>query len=62
VSAGNYHQEDFGSDSTWALQYEQRWSPHDQFDLGYGIVRARRVYDGVPEYQTTLYLNLNWLF
>jgi biofilm PGA synthesis protein PgaA len=62
LSAGNYHQEDFGSDSTWALQYEQRWSPLDQFDLGYGLVRARRVYDGVPEYQTTLYLNLNWLF
>lgn len=62
VSAGNYHQEDFGTDSTWALQYEQRWSPRDQFDLGYGIMRARRVYDAVPEYQTTLYFNLNWLF
>lgn len=62
LSVGNYHQEDFGSDTVWAAQYEQRWIPHDQFEIGYGIVRARRVYDGVPEHQTTLYLNLDWRF
>lgn len=62
LSAGNYHQEDFGSDTLWAAQYEQRWNPHDQFELAYGIIRARRVYDGVPEHQTTLYLNLDWRF
>ncbi|MBK9130289.1 MAG: poly-beta-1,6 N-acetyl-D-glucosamine export porin PgaA [Gammaproteobacteria bacterium] len=62
LSAGNYHQEDFGSDGVWAAQYEQRWSPLDRFDLAYGLIRARRVYDGIPEYQTTLYLNLDWRF
>ncbi|MCC6303501.1 MAG: poly-beta-1,6 N-acetyl-D-glucosamine export porin PgaA [Gammaproteobacteria bacterium] len=62
LSAGGYHQEDFGSDTLWAAQYEQRWSPQDRFDLVYGLIRARRVYDGVPEYQTTLYLNLDWRF
>lgn len=62
LSAGSYYQEDFGSGPIWALQYEQRWSPHDQFTMGYGFIRARRVYDGAPEYQTTLYLNLDWRF
>jgi biofilm PGA synthesis protein PgaA len=62
LTAGTYHQEDFGSDPTWALQYEQRWAPHDQFDLAYGVTRARRIYDGDAEYQTTLYLNLDWRF
>lgn len=62
LSAGNYQQEDFGSDGVWALQYEQRWNPHDRFELGYGIVRARRVYDGIREHQTTLYLYLDWRF
>ncbi|MGE3482214.1 MAG: poly-beta-1,6 N-acetyl-D-glucosamine export porin PgaA [Gammaproteobacteria bacterium] len=62
LSVGNYRQEDFDSDTIWAAQYEQRWNPHDRFELGYGLIRARRVYDGVPEHQTTLYLNLGWRF
>lgn len=62
LSAGSYHQEDFGSDLIWALRYEQRWSPHDRFDVGYGVMRARRVYDGAPEYQTTLLADLTWRF
>jgi biofilm PGA synthesis protein PgaA len=62
LTAGTYHQEDFGSDNTWALQYEQRWNPNDQFDLVYGVTRARHIYDGDAEYQTTLYLNLDWRF
>lgn len=62
LSAGNYHQEDFGSDTIWSARYEQRWVPHEQFELGYGLMRARRVYDGVPELQTTLFLNLDWRF
>lgn len=62
LSAGSYHQEDFGSDLIWSLRYEQRWSPNDRFDLGYGLMRARRVYDGSPEYQTTLMADLTWRF
>ncbi|MBK8162993.1 MAG: poly-beta-1,6 N-acetyl-D-glucosamine export porin PgaA [Gammaproteobacteria bacterium] len=60
LSVGNYRQEDFDSDTIWAAQYEQRWNPHDRFELGYGLIRARRVYDGTPEHLTTLYLNLGW--
>ena len=62
LSVGNYRQEDFDSDTIWAAQYEQRWNPHDRFELGYGLIRARRVYDGTPEHQTTFYLNLGWRF
>ncbi|MDR2878063.1 MAG: poly-beta-1,6 N-acetyl-D-glucosamine export porin PgaA [Chromatiales bacterium] len=62
LTAGNYYQQNFGSDMTWALHYEQRWSPHDRFDLGYGLMRARRVYDGAAEYQTTLLADLTWRF
>ncbi len=46
----------------WAAQYEQRWNPFDRFELAYGLIRARRVYDGTPEYQSTFYLNLDWRF
>lgn len=62
LSVGTYHQQDFGSNSTWAARYEQRWNPADRTELSYGLMRARRVYDGVAEYQTTLYLNLDWRF
>jgi len=62
VSVGDYWQEGFGHGQTWALAYEHDWSFSDTIDAFYGIARARRVFDGNPEFVDAVYGNLNLRF
>lgn len=62
TTAGRYRQRGFGTGTTWAARYEHEWHPGDRTGLTYGVTRARRIYDGAAEYQTILYLNLDWRF
>jgi biofilm PGA synthesis protein PgaA len=50
--AGIYDQASFGGNLVWSLDYEFAWSLSDALELRMGWTRARRVYDGSPEYQT----------
>ena len=50
--AGTYDQKSYGSDLIWGIDYELTWALSDALQLRGGWQRARRVYDGAPEYQT----------
>lgn len=50
--AGTYDQKTYGGDLIWGIDYELSWSLNDALQLRGGWQRARRVYDGAPEYQT----------
>ena len=58
VTAGPTYQQGYGSKLTWSLAYEHRWSFSRRLSMGYGISRARPIYDGVREYATRGFLNL----
>lgn len=62
VSAGSYWQEGFGSGGTWAVAYEHDWALAEGVNAFYGIARARRVFDGNPEFVDAVYGNLNLRF
>lgn len=62
LSIGSYYQESFGTKGIGQLFYEQQWNPNDTFGITYGILRARKAYDGDMENYTRLYLTLDWRF
>jgi len=62
LTLGSYWQRDYGTGGTWAVRYEHEINASDRLGLRYGIARARRVYDGAPEYVTELDLTLRWRF
>jgi len=49
---GSYWQQSFGSDGTWALEYEFDMRLNSAWGLRLGLQRTRNVYDGNPEYGT----------
>lgn len=59
---GTYNQRNFGSDAIWTLAYELNWSINESLGVAVGAQRARRVYDGNPEYQTFYNLRLEARF
>lgn len=62
LGAGSYWQKNFGSDSTWFVSYEHQWKFDDRFALTYGISRNSHPYDGLNEFATQYFGNLNFLF
>ncbi|MCP5156587.1 MAG: poly-beta-1,6 N-acetyl-D-glucosamine export porin PgaA [Ectothiorhodospiraceae bacterium] len=54
VGIGRYAQRGFGPGDTWFLRYHHEWDIDDALSLRLGVVRARRVYDGVAERETVL--------
>jgi len=62
LGIGNYHQNGFGTNSTWNARYEHDWEFSDQFNLVYGIARSRHIYDGASEHRTQIDLSLVWRF
>lgn len=52
LGTGVYDQKSYGSDGTWDLEYELVWAPTAAWELRGGWHRARRTYDGNPEYHS----------
>lgn len=62
ISLGSYSQKNFGGSISEQIFYEHQWNPDDTFEITYGISLANKTYDGLSEYQSRLYLTLDWLF
>ena len=59
---GIYDQEGYPVGQTGVLRYEHQWDLLRNMGLLYGYSRARRYYDGNPEYSTSYHATLNWRF
>lgn len=62
ATIGSYWQKGFGSDGTWALNYQHRWALSDALKLSYGIARSRRVFDGAPEFENAFFGDVDYRF
>lgn len=62
LSAGTYDQQGFGGHGIWGIRYEQDYDFTDRAALSVGAGYARRVYDGVGEFETSLNVSFRWLF
>lgn len=62
LTVGRYWQERFDTHGTWAVAYEHRWGLSDALRFSYGISRARRVFDGAPEFVDSVYGSLDAFF
>jgi len=58
LSAGAYHQRDYGSGGVFALSYGQRYRHHDVFEAGLAVNAIDRQYDGNREFETQLVFDL----
>ena len=61
-SIGQYWQKNYQRDWYGVLRYEHDWLLSESFKFLYGISRSRMVYDGQAEYETNLYMTLDWRF
>ena len=59
LELGSYWQHAFKRDLTWSLGYEQSLRLNESVNLNYGVSRARRVFDGLPEYENALFATLD---
>jgi len=62
TTIGRYYQSGFSSNSIWTIAYEQQWSPHENFDIAYGLGRSQRSYDAAREFNNWLMMRLDWRF
>ncbi len=62
LSAGNYWQENYGSNFISNLQYEHRWQLGNRFELTYGGARGYRYYDGSLTQSWQMYLTADIRF
>ena len=62
LGVGQYWQENYGSNGTWLMSYEQQIKWNNRFEFDYGVRRNQHPYDGVEEYFTQYFCRLNWLF
>ncbi len=62
LTAGNYWQENFGSDFVGGVRYEHRLLWNDVIDVSLGGGYNRQVYDGDPEDQFAILGRLTWRF
>lgn len=58
LKAGTYKQDGFDNENVWSFRYGHEWQLENGLSLRYGISRSRNVYDGAPEYNNKLNLNL----
>lgn len=62
LGVGNYWQQNFGSNATWAVSYSHDWQFDNQFELVYGIARTSQPYDGAKEMRNDFFGHINLLF
>lgn len=62
MTFGNYWQDGFDSNIVGQVLYEHRWKAHDRYELIYGGIFGKPVYDGIREDAWRFYLNLNVRF
>ncbi|GHB08771.1 poly-beta-1,6 N-acetyl-D-glucosamine export porin PgaA [Modicisalibacter luteus] len=62
LGSSSYWQEDYGSDSTWAVGYRHGWEFEPNVIFEYGFSRQKSVYDGVPEYGNFITAGVEWRF
>jgi hypothetical protein len=62
VTAGNYWQENFGSNMVGNIQYEHRWRLGNDIELNYGAVRSYRFYDDALTENWQMYMTADIRF
>ena len=62
TTTGRYYQSGFSASNVWTIAYEQQWSPHENFDIAYGLGRSQRSYDAAREFNNWLMMRLDWRF
>ena len=62
VGVGEYWQQNFGSNTSWLISYEQQFKWDNRFEIEYGVTRTQHAYDGTNEFFTQLFARLNLLF
>ena len=60
--AGYYWQDNFESSETWSIAYGQEWHLGRRLSISYDIGRKRSIYDGAPEFNNFINLNLSASF
>ncbi len=60
LTAGDYWQSGFGTGSTQAIEYQQRWELGRSVSLHYGWGRSLRPYDGIREARNFGTMTLQW--
>ncbi len=58
AGVGDYWQKYYGSDLIWDVGYSQTVDWGDRFSATYGVGYGRRVYDGEPENDLSIFLEL----
>ncbi|HEU0118295.1 MAG TPA: poly-beta-1,6 N-acetyl-D-glucosamine export porin PgaA [Alphaproteobacteria bacterium] len=62
LEPGVYWQQNFGTSAAFRARYEQRLQLNNTFDMGAGVNYSRQSYDGVPENDVSLSLDLTGRF